>query len=91
MTKKNKTSQTTDPAIAVEPVLPAVLGKSVDRVHKCYNYAKYPEEWKAQYNMLLPDGITCKQCVHCNKCCTIFGQKETDTKCQFHPSRFFLV
>ena len=69
-------------------VLPAVHGKSVDRVAKCYNYEKYPEEWKAQYDMLLTDGITCKDCNNCERCCSMFGQNETATSCQFHPSRF---
>jgi hypothetical protein len=42
----------------------------------------------AEYDMLLPDGVTCKDCIWAKKCTTIFGSKETDTRCQFHPSRF---
>lgn len=74
-----------------QPTPPSVHGKSVDRVHKSYNYDKYPEEWLAQYNMLLPDGITCADCAHCNRCCSMFGQKEAATSCQFHPNRFVPV
>ena len=75
----------------VNHVLPAVLGKSVERVGKFYNYEKYPDEWKAQYDMLLPDGITCGGCVHSNKCRTIFGGNDSNTSCQFYHSRFHSV
>ena len=68
--------------------MPVVPGKSADRVHKCHDYNKYPEEWIATYNMLLPDRVTCKQCAHCNRCCMLFGSEETDTSCQFYPSKF---
>lgn len=68
--------------------LPTVPGKSPERVHKSYDYSKYPEEWIAQYNMLLPDGVTCKECTHSNRCCSLFGQEETSESCQFHPNRF---
>lgn len=61
-------------------------GKSPDRVPKYFD--KYPKEWEAQYNMLLPDNITCASCVHCNRCVALFGQNENDTSCQFYPSRF---
>lgn len=77
---------TTEAGIAQNPLLAAVPGKSPDRVPAYYQ--KYPKEWNAQYNMLLPDGITCSSCAHCQRCCTIFGQKETDTACQFYPTRF---
>jgi hypothetical protein len=64
----------------------AVPGKSPGRVP--VHYLKYQEDWNRQYDMLLPDGISCSSCVHCVKCTTIFDQKETDTACQFYPSRF---
>lgn len=63
-----------------------IEGKNPDRVNA--GYIKYPSDWKAQYNMLLKDGVTCKSCSHCKKCCAMFGQNETDTHCQFYPSRF---
>lgn len=68
--------------------LPSVKGKSVNRVSKYYNYEKYPEEWLAQYNMLLPDGITCKNCAHSKKCQTVFDGKDSNTHCQFYPNRY---
>lgn len=64
-----------------------VNGKSVDRIPKGYKVGE--SDWKAQLNMLLRDGISCKDCIHCGRCCLIFGQKETDTSCQFYPSRFY--
>lgn len=51
-------------------------------------YKEGTEDFNAQYNMLLDDGITCADCHNCWKCCQIFGSKETDTMCQFYPSRF---
>lgn len=63
-----------------------IEGKNPDRV--LAGYRKYPHEWNAQYNMLLMDGVTCSECKHAQRCCTIFGQKETDTSCQFYPSKF---
>ena len=62
-----------------------IPGKNPDRVHK--HYEKYPSEWHAQYNMLLMDGKTCDDCMHCIRCVTLFDQKETSTTCQFYPSR----
>lgn len=61
-------------------------GKDPDRVFK--GYVKYPKDWMAQYNMLLADGVACKDCHHCDRCTTMFDQAETDTSCQFYPSRF---
>lgn len=63
--------------------------KSKDRVHRCYKEGS--NAWKAQYDMLLEDGVTCGDCAHCRRCCTLFGQKETDDRCQFYPSRFYRV
>jgi hypothetical protein len=60
--------------------------KSKSRVPK--GYREGTEDWNDQYNMLLDDGVTCKDCVHCNRCCSIFGQKETCTSCQFYPNKF---
>jgi hypothetical protein len=38
----------------------------------------------------LPAGKTCAGCVHAHRCTTIFGQKPTDTACQFIPSRWLV-
>lgn len=51
-------------------------------------YRKGSEDWKAEYNMLLDDGVTCASCAHCSRCVTLFGQKAEGTSCQFYPSRF---
>lgn len=54
-------------------------------------YKPGTKEWEAQYNMLLDDGVTCEECIHCadsGSCCGIFGGSKTNTKCQFYPSCF---
>ena len=61
--------------------------KSADRVAKFYKL--YTDDWKAQYNMLLDDGVTCGQCVHANRCRTIFGGNDSNTSCQFYPNKFY--
>lgn len=38
--------------------------------------------------MWLPDNLTCADCKHVYRCCSIFGSKETDKDCQFFPRRF---
>lgn len=63
-----------------------IPGKSADRVPKGYRLGT--EDWKAEYNMLLMDGVTCKQCVNCRRCVSMFGSNETDTSCQWHPNKF---
>ena len=35
----------------------------------------------------LPTSKTCSDCVHVVRCVAIFGQQETDTACQWIPSR----
>lgn len=37
--------------------------------------------------MRLPSGITCGDCVHIRRCKAIFGHVETDTYCDWSPSR----
>ena len=39
-------------------------------------------------NTFLPPGKTCADCVHCRRCCALFGQTPTGTSCDFWPSRF---
>ncbi len=61
-------------------------GKNPDRVHK--GYRKYPSDWRAQYDMLLMDGKTCADCIHSENCSSLFGGKDTNKRCQFHPNKF---
>jgi len=60
--------------------------KSESRVPKGYRPGS--DDWKAEYNMLLDDGVICSDCVHTSKCCLIFGGNGTNTKCDFYPNRF---
>ena len=60
--------------------------KSESRVPKGYRYGS--EDWKTEYNMLLDDGLTCADCSHCSRCCSIFGVKEINTSCDLYPNRF---
>ena len=60
--------------------------KSESRVHPAYK--KGTPDWQAEYNMLLEDGVTCADCAHVRRCCTLFGQKPEQTACQFHTNRF---
>ena len=59
--------------------------KSESRVK---GYKPGTEGWKAEYNMLLDDGVTCAECRFCRWCCSMFGAKETNTSCDFYPNRF---
>jgi hypothetical protein len=38
--------------------------------------------------MKLPNEVTCGDCRHINRCKAIFGHTETDTYCDWSPSRF---
>lgn len=38
--------------------------------------------------MRLPVGTTCGNCVHLRRCVAIFGHTDTDTTCDWSPSRF---
>ena len=38
--------------------------------------------------MELPEDKTCNDCVHCRKCCSIFGHISEDEVCDWYPSRF---
>lgn len=40
--------------------------------------------------MDLPSGRTCADCVHCRRCCTMFGHIPEDESCDWSPSRFRL-
>lgn len=65
-----------------------IEGKSANRVHLAYKIGT--DDWKAEYNMLLMDGVTCASCKNCKRCVSMFGANETDTSCQWHPNRFVL-
>lgn len=39
-------------------------------------------------DMDLPEGKTCGDCVHCNRCTLMFGHKPEDESCDWSPSRF---
>jgi hypothetical protein len=64
------------------------INKSQHRVHPAYKYENSPEEWNAQYDMLLEDGQTCGKCIHSERCKLIFGGNDNNTSCQFFPNRF---
>jgi hypothetical protein len=61
--------------------------KSESRVK---GYKPGSKDWKAEYDMLLDDGLTCNECVHVERCCLLFGQTTyvNEGKCQFYPNRF---
>lgn len=63
-----------------------IEGKDPNRVPKFYD--QYVNDWNNQYDMLLMDTVTCKSCSNCDRCVSMFGQKEIDTFCQFFPNRF---
>jgi len=60
--------------------------KSESRINPCYK--KGTEDWKAELNMLLDDGVTCGDCIHSARCKAMFGGNNTNTYCQFYPSTF---
>lgn len=41
--------------------------------------------------MDLPEGKTCADCVHCRRCCLMFGHIPADEVCDWSPSRFIAV
>lgn len=63
-----------------------VPNKDPERVATMYDSAL--EDFPAQYDMLLPDGKRCSDCVKSTTCCSAFSQKEEDTTCDWHPSRY---
>lgn len=50
----------------------------------------YKRQYKDKFDitMNLPEGKTCSDCVHCRRCCAIFGHIPEDEVCDFSPSRF---
>lgn len=62
--------------------------KSKNRVPS--GYLEGSRDWEAEYNMLLDDGLTCNDCSHVERCCSMFGQRPyvNSGRCQFYPNRF---
>ena len=61
--------------------------KSKNRVK---GYTDGTSDWYAEYNMLLDDGVTCNECLHVDRCCSLFGQRPyiNSGRCQFYPNKF---
>ena len=38
--------------------------------------------------MCLPDGMTCHDCVHVDRCVAMFGVQPSNAYCDFFPRRF---
>lgn len=38
--------------------------------------------------MNLPDKKTCGDCIHCRRCCAVYGHIPADEVCDWSPSRF---
>jgi hypothetical protein len=43
---------------------------------------------KESLAMNLPAGKTCADCVHCRRCCAMFGHIPQDQVCDWYPSKF---
>ncbi len=56
--------------------------------HGCCLDRKYGKGCTPDTCMSLPVGATCATCVHCERCCAIFGAKPTNTWCDFFPRRY---
>lgn len=47
---------------------------------------RFSDEFDREMN--LPEGKTCADCIHCDRCCAMFGHIPQDEVCDWHPSRF---
>lgn len=56
---------------------------SAQQTHAPLNYDPADPE-----KMTLPAGTTCGDCAHIRRCKLMFGHVETDTSCDWAPSRF---
>jgi hypothetical protein len=63
-------------------------GDKVKSENRIKGYKKGSESWNEEYNMLLYDGITCNECIHCKRCRSVFGINLSNCKCDFYPNRF---
>jgi hypothetical protein len=70
----------------VSPCTYIVPEKSVSRVREGYTLGT--RDHRDQYRMLLPDGKTCADCVHIEKCVSMWGARETNTRCTFGDNKF---
>jgi hypothetical protein len=71
--------------------------KPVERRNRCVHCSqvaegicKYGRDGMHEV-MDLPAGISCSDCSHVDRCCSIFGQLPQDEVCQFFPVRFRLA
>lgn len=66
------------------------IARNIKSENRVKGYQKGTPDWKAEYNMLLPDGATCNDCCNVRRCCALFGQTPyiNSGKCQFYPSHF---
>ena len=62
--------------------------KTVKSESRVKGYKKGSGDWRAEYNMLLEDGVKCVDCLFSEKCRKIFGGDDNNTSCQFYPNRF---
>lgn len=51
-------------------------------------YKKGTEDWDAEYDMLLDDGVTCDDCRHSDRCFAFGFSKPGRYRCDFYPSKF---
>lgn len=51
-------------------------------------YRRGKDKSKEGVAMELPEGKTCGDCLHCRRCCSIFGRIPADEVCDWYPSRF---
>lgn len=51
----------------------------------------FPKGCNTSTCMILPEGQTCRTCVHHDKCTQIFGAKSENDYCGFFPRRFRLA
>jgi hypothetical protein len=54
-----------------------------DTQREALNYDQADED-----KMNLPPGVKCGDCAHIYRCKAIFGHVETDTRCDWAPSRY---
>ena len=71
--------------------------KPYERSERCVTCARSPETHEAGKQpsycktfatMNLPEGKTCGDCVHIQRCNAIFGHMASDERCDWYPSRF---
>jgi len=71
---------------SISPCTYIVPEKSVSRVREGYTLGT--KDHRDQYRMLLPDGKTCADCKHVEKCVSMWGGNESNTRCGFGDNKF---